>query len=70
MNVYKQITRKSVEVDSSGSTRTMLVTTSIEVPAGGELIDPISVQAALSSHIGTLNAQSTGIGDAVISGVI
>lgn len=70
MNVYKQITRKSVAVDANGGTRVMLVTTSIEVPAGGEAVDSEDVRAALSLHIGTLSAESSDIGDAVITGVI
>lgn len=69
VNVYKQITRKSVVVDSAGSTRIMLVTTSIEVPAGAELLDAEDVRAALSLHVGALNQQSSGIGDTVVSGV-
>jgi len=69
MNVYKQITRKSVKVDSWGSLRTMLVTTIVEVPAGSETSDSSSVRAALSCHIGALDNTSAGLGDTVISGV-
>lgn len=69
MNVYKQITRKSVAVDAAGSTRVMLVTTSIEVPAGAELVDSEDVRAALSCHIGALSNTSAGIGDTAVSGV-
>lgn len=69
MNVYKLITRKSVKVDSWGSLRVMLVTTSIEVPAGAEASDAASVRAALSAHFGCQNDTSSGIGDTVVSGV-
>jgi len=69
MNVYKQITRKSVICDAAGSTRVMLVTTSIEVPAGAELVNSSDVRAALSCHFGALANTSAGIGDTVITGV-
>jgi hypothetical protein len=70
MNVYKQITRKSVLVsEATLQYRTMLITTTIEVPAGGELYAPTDVRAALSCHIGALSNTSAGVGDAVISGV-
>lgn len=70
MNVYKQITRKSVVCDANGSTRVMLITTSIEVPAGSELVDSEDVRAALSCHIGALSNVSSGIGDTVVTGVL
>ena len=70
MNVYKQITRKSVACDLYGSTRVMLITTSIEVPAGSELADSGDVRAALSCHIGALSNTSAGIGDTVVTGVL
>lgn len=70
MNVYKQITRKSVTCDFAGSTRVMLITTSIEVPAGSELVDNADVRAALSCHIGALSNTSAGIGDTVVNGVL
>lgn len=69
-NVYKQITRKSVALDGFGTTRVMLVTTIIEVPAGAESTAPSEVRAALSCHIGALSNASAGIGDTVIQGVL
>lgn len=70
MNVYKQITRKSVIVDDQATTRVMLITTIVEVPAGAELADSVDVRAALSCHIGALSNTSSGIGDTVVSGVL
>lgn len=69
MNVYKAITRKALSVDAVGGVGIMLITTSIEVPAGGEAVDAINVRAGLSLHIGALNQQSSGVGDTVGSGV-
>lgn len=69
MNVYKVITRKGVTPLVGQPSRTMLITTSIEVPAGADTADAPNVRAALSAHIGTLSQQSAGIGDTGVSGV-
>ncbi|DAD52359.1 coat protein [ssRNA phage SRR5466337_1] len=69
MNVYKVITRKGVTPLVGQPSKTMLITTSIEVPAGADTADAPNVRAALSAHIGTLSQQSAGIGDTGVSGV-
>jgi len=69
MNVYKVITRKGVTPLAGQPSRTLLITTSIEVPAGADTADAPNVRAALSAHIGTLSQQSAGIGDTGVSGV-
>lgn len=69
MNVYKVITRKGVTPLAGQPSKTMLITTSIEVPAGADTADAPNVRAALSAHIGTLSQQSAGIGDTGVSGV-
>lgn len=69
MNVYKVITRKGVTPLAGQPSRTMRITTSIEVPAGADTADAPNVRAALSAHIGTLSQQSAGIGDTGVSGV-
>jgi len=69
-NAYKLITRKGVIPLSGQPSTTMLITTTIEVPAGADIADPVAVRAALSFHIGLLDAQSTGTGDAIVSGVM
>lgn len=69
-NVWKLITGKGVLVVSGQPAQQMLVTTTIEVPAGGELLDPANVRAALSLHIGVLSAQSSGIGDSTVTGIV
>lgn len=69
-NVYKVITRKGVLPLAGQSVQTMLVTTTIEVPAGADLADPQNVRAALSAHFGSLNQQSSGIGDTSVSGIL
>lgn len=67
-NVYKLITRKGVTVLAGQPSQTMLVTTTIEVPAGSDAADPSNVRAALSAHAGALNQQSAGLGDTATSG--
>lgn len=70
-NTYTVLTRKGVQVSSGGDTPpvTMMVKTTIEVPAGADTIDPSNVRAALSLHIGALAQQSAGIGDTANTGV-
>lgn len=69
-NVYKVNTRKGVLPLAGQPYQTMLVTTTIEVPAGADLADAANVRAALSAHIGALSQQSAGIGDTAVSGII
>lgn len=69
-NTYKIITRKGVVPLAGQPAATMLVTTTIDVPAGSDSYDAANVRAALSAHIGVLNQQSAGIGDTGISGVM
>lgn len=69
MNVYKVITRKGVTPLAGHPSKTMLVTTTIEVPAGSDTADSANVRAALSAHIGALTQQSAGIGDTGVSGI-
>lgn len=68
-NTYKVITRKGVLPIAGQPYQNMLITTIIEVPAGSDLADAANVRAALSAHIGTLNQQSAGLGDTIVSNV-
>lgn len=68
-NRWKIITRKGVLPLAGQPAQTMLITTIIEVPAGSDNADPVSVRAALSAHIGCLSNTSAGIGDSTITGV-
>lgn len=69
-NVYKLITRKGVLPLAGQPSRTMLVTTIIEVPAGADTADAANVRAALSLHLGLLSQQSAGIGDTANTGIM
>jgi len=70
MNTYKINTRKGVLPLAGQPYKTMLITTTIDVPAGADLADSANVRAALSAHIGTLSATSSGIGDTAVNGII
>ena len=69
-NVYKVITRKGVTPLAGQPIAPMLITTVIEVPAGADLADNLSVRAALSMHFGSLSQATSGIGDTVVQGVL
>lgn len=69
-NVYKLVTRKGVLPLAGQPSKTMLITTIIEVVAGSDVADASNVRAALSMHIGSLNQLSAGVGDSVTSGTI
>lgn len=69
-NVYTFLTRKGVLPLAGQPYQTMLIRTTIEVPAGADLADPANVKAALSAHVGVLWEQSNEIGDTSLSGVV
>lgn len=68
-NVQKYVTRKGVSVNSTQTDRA-IITTVIDLPAGADLVDPESVRAALSLHIGALSNQSAGVGDTACNNVL
>ncbi len=69
-NSYQLITRKGVTPAINQSARTMVVRTTIDVPAGSDTYDAANVRAALSAHFGYLSQLSAGIGDTSTSGVM
>jgi len=69
-NTYKLITRKGVLPLAGQPSKTMLIETSISVPAGADTADIANVRAALSAHIGALTQQSAGIGDTAATGTM
>lgn len=69
-NSYKLITRKGVLPIAGQPFQVLLVTTTIDVPAGSDVADPANIRAALSMHIGSLSQVSSGVGDTAISGVM
>lgn len=69
-NNYFVITRKGVNIAANQPPVTMLIKTSFEVPAGADSYDAANVRAAVSCHVGATWAQSSGVGDMLVSGVL
>jgi hypothetical protein len=69
-NTYKVITRKGVLPLAGQAYKNAIITTTIEVPAGSDIADPLSLRAALSMHVGTLTQVADGIGGTVLNGVL
>lgn len=70
MNTYKVITRKGVLPLAGQAYKTALIHTVLDVPAGSDLADPLSLRAAISAHIGLLTQISSALGDSVTTGTI
>lgn len=70
MNDHKVITRKGVLPLAGQASKTAVATTTFSVPAGADTADPSNVRALVSLHVGALWAQSAGIGDTIITGVL
>lgn len=69
-NTTKLITRKGVIPLAGQQPAIMIITTTIDVPAGADTADALSVKAAISAHTGLLNQQSSGIGETVTTGIL
>lgn len=70
MNTYKVITRKGVLPLAGQSYKTAMLKTELDIPAGADLADPLSLRAAISAHIGLLSQISSALGDTVVTGTI
>jgi hypothetical protein len=70
VNTYKVITRKGVLPLAGQAYKTANITSVIDVPAGSDLADPLSLRAMLSAHIGLLTQISNEIGNSVVTGTI
>lgn len=69
-NTYKCRVRKGVIPVTGQNPQVMLLTGVFDVPAGADLANPVDVRAGLSLFIGSLNQQSAGLGDTLLSAVI
>lgn len=70
MNTYKCITRKGLLPLAGQSYKTGMIKTELDIPAGADLADPLSVRAMLSAHIGLLTQISDALGSTVLTGTI
>lgn len=69
-NQYKLLTRKAAAPAANQNNIPFRIYTVIEVPAGVDTYEPEELRAGLSLHIGTLSANSAGIGDTCITGIM
>lgn len=69
-NAHKVITRKGVTPAAGQPPQLLIVTTTMDCPAGAETYDAANVRAALSLHFGSLSQQSAGVGDSVVQGIL
>lgn len=69
-NTTKVITRKGVIPLAGQQPQLCIITTTIDVPAGSDTADPVSIQSALSCHIGSLSQASSALGTTVLTGVL
>lgn len=69
-NTYKFITRKGVLPLTGQPYAVMIVTTTIDVPAGSDLADAPNIRAALSAHFGGIAQQTSGFGDTATTGIL
>lgn len=70
MNTYKVFTRKGVLPLAGQSYKTAMIRTELDIPAGADLADPLSLRAAISAHIGALTQLSNELGNSVLTGTI
>lgn len=69
-NTYKVITRKGAVPLVGQAPRTIVIDSSISVPAGVDTTSPAELRAAISAHIGLLSNISAGLGDTAQNGVL
>lgn len=69
-NNYKLLTRKGVLPLAGQSYKTALIRTELEIPAGSDLADSLSLRAMISAHIGMLSQLSNEIGNTAVTGTI
>lgn len=70
VNTYKVVTRKGALPLANQAAQVATVTTTISIPAGTDTNEPAELKALLSLHVGALSAQSSGIADTIVSGVL
>lgn len=70
MNTYKVLTRKGVLPLAGQSYKTALIRTDLDIPAGSDLADSLSLRAAISAHIGLLMQISSSLGDSALTGTL
>jgi len=70
MNSYKLIVRKGVLPLAGQSYKTAICKIELDIPAGSDLADPLSLRAMLSAAFGTASQISSAVGDTITTGTI
>lgn len=70
VNTYKVITRKGVLPLAGQAYKNANISTVLDIPAGSDIADPLSLRAAISMHIGALQQFSAELGNSVVTGVL
>lgn len=70
LNTYKVITRKGVLPLAGQSYKTAMLKTDLDIPAGADLADALSLRAMISAHIGLLTQISDALGATVLTGTV
>jgi hypothetical protein len=68
-NQWKLIVRKGGLV-AAGLPSSLVIRTTIDVPAGMESYSPDQIKAAISWYVGLLNEESNDLADSLITGVL
>lgn len=69
-NTYSLVTRKGVTPLANQPAKSMVIRTTVDVPAGADSYDAVNVRAALSAHFGALSQQSAGMGDTCVTNIM
>jgi hypothetical protein len=69
-NTWKVHVRKAVLPLAGQAYQTMLMSCTIDIPAGSDVADSANIRAAFSLLIGSLNQVSSGFGDSAVSGIL
>lgn len=69
-NVYSVIVRKGMIPGVSQNPQTAVLRCDLSVVAGADLQEPEDIRAALSLLVGSLNQQSSGLGDTLVNGLL
>jgi hypothetical protein len=69
-NVYSVLVRKGASPGTGQNPQVGVLRVDLSVPAGTDLVEPEDIRAALSLLIGSLNQQSSGLGDTLINALL
>lgn len=69
-NTYSVIVRKGMSPGTNQSAQTAVLRCDFAVVSGADVIEPEEIRAALSLLIGSLSAQSAGLGDTLVNGLL